>query len=220
MAMDHFCTVYSADVASLAAPAFFEQGLKLVPPARREAALRMRRGEDQRLSLGVGLLLVQALRDRGLSPAAAIARDRMGKPFLPEHPGLFFNLSHAGTRALCVLSDLPCGCDVEEPGRGTPALARRFFAPDEQLLLARLPDGFDELFCFLWTRKESYLKATGEGLSRSLSSFSALFPPPEAHFRMGREAPGALSAICLLAGPEVTLPEPKRITLRPERMLS
>ncbi len=218
--MTHFCTVYSADVAFLAAPAFFEQGLCRVPEARRAATLRMRRDEDQRLSLGVGLLLSRALLDRGLDPRAAVARDDRGKPFLPEHPGLFFNLSHAGTRALCIMSDLPCGCDVEETRRSSPALAVRFFAPDEQAMLARLPGCFDELFCFLWTRKESYLKATGEGLSRSLNSFSALFPPAEAHFRMNREDPGCQSAVCLLAPAEETLSEPVRLFPSPEELLS
>ena len=56
--------------------------------------------------------------------------------------------------------------------RRSDAIARRFFAPGEQRRLFALGEAerYREFFR-LWTCKEAFLKATGEGLSRSLRSY-------------------------------------------------
>ena len=92
----------------------------------------------------------------------------------PGADGLRFNVSHSGDRALYALSpDVEVGVDVELPRtRRTDALARRFFAPGEQERLFALPEPARvDAFFRLWTCKEAFLKATGEGLSRSLRSY-------------------------------------------------
>ncbi len=94
-----------------------------------------------------------------------------GKPFVD---GLHFNVSHSGDYALYAISpDLEVGVDVELPRiRRTDALARRFFAPGEQERLFALDEPARAVAFFkLWTCKEAFLKATGEGLSRSLRSY-------------------------------------------------
>jgi len=45
------------------------------------------------------------------------------------------------------------------------------------LIEAAAPDARSSLFLRLWTLKEAFLKATGEGLSRPLDSFSVQFDP-------------------------------------------
>ena len=223
----HFCRVWFADTAPLAAPSLFAEGYRRMSPARQAKIDRLRFDEGKRLSLGAGLLLRTALASAGLDAATEpIETGPCEKPYLAAHPELRFNLSHSGTRVLCVLSDLDCGCDVERIGQGSPALADRFFAPEEQERLkipgpadsaSRHPpeNGFwQRLFCRIWTRKESYLKATGEGLSRSLSSFSVFSPPPAAHFLDYQDSPDTLSSVCLLMDPtdsDASLPEPVRI---------
>ena len=100
------------------------------------------------------------------------------KPSLgPAHvdSGITFNLSHSGGIALFAFSRRrEVGIDVEQVRRDSDleAIARRFFSAREQSQLAALPaeEKFDAFFrC--WTRKEAYIKATGDGLSVPLSEF-------------------------------------------------
>ena len=111
-------------------------------------------------------------RAQGLPPAEVAFR--YGAHGKPGADGLRFNVSHSGDYALYAISpDLEVGVDVELPRtRRTDALARRFFAPGEQERLFALDEPARAVAFFkLWTCKEAFLKATGEGLSRSLRSY-------------------------------------------------
>ncbi len=91
-------------------------------------------------------------------------------------PGPHFNLSHSGALALyAVCADVEVGIDVElyDPDFAGQRIPERFFSPDEVSALRALPEpeqarGFLEL----WTRKEAFIKARGDGLSLALDSFS------------------------------------------------
>ena len=129
---------------------------------------------------------------------------------------MHFSLSHAGSWALCAVSDRPAGCDVERLGRGDPRIPGRFFHPEERAALeaAGDPAKWDRLFGRIWTRKESYLKATGEGISAPLSGFSVLVDPPGGRF-FGAQAPDAEYAfsLCVLGEPAAA-PEWRIVLLR------
>ncbi len=108
------------------------------------------------------------------------------KPSLgPEHAGsdITFNLTHSGGIALLAFTRRrEIGVDVEQvrhdfdPG----AIARRYFSTHEQNQLADLsaPEKV-EAFFRCWTRKEAYIKATGDGLSLPLSQFDVSLVPGE-----------------------------------------
>lgn len=106
-----------------------------------------------------------------------------GKPELHSSLGsnLRFNLSHTFglvAAAVCVEHDL--GIDIEAGDRGTHGLrvAERFFsAPEVALVRDRAGEERKEAFFRIWTLKESYIKATGEGFRRSLQSFSFTLDP-------------------------------------------
>ena len=101
-----------------------------------------------------------------------------GKPFLdaPAHGrSLRFSLSHSGDLALVAVSlGREVGVDVERvrPRVDLEGFAARYFSPPEREALARVPPG-DRLRAFLeiWTLKEAYLKACGDGLARALDAF-------------------------------------------------
>lgn len=98
-----------------------------------------------------------------------------GKPHL-RGVGLSFNLSHSHDAiVLAVAQGLVLGVDVERLRRleDRDGLVGRFFSAREQAAFAALPVGDrDEAFFRLWTRKEAYIKALGDGLSCPLDSFS------------------------------------------------
>ena len=213
-----------ASVEALRDPAVFARGLSTVSEQRREKLARLRAQAPRLLSLGAALLLDRMLLDAGLPPAGAFAFGEQGKPYLPGLPDVHFSLSHSGTRVLCALSDAELGCDVEGTCRCDPALARRFFHPDETAWLLSLPPREqDGAFLRLWTLKESYVKAVGLGLSLPLDAFRilpegdgfALTAPSDARpwALRSMEAEDCFCAVCALNPPETI----ERVSLFPER---
>lgn len=103
-----------------------------------------------------------------------------GKPSLDGVP-LCFNLSHsAGYALIAVAFGRDLGVDLEEirPQDDLLALANRFFAPPEQAAVAAAPPAERPATFFrVWTRKEAYLKACGDGLSLALDSFTVSAAP-------------------------------------------
>ena len=89
-----------------------------------------------------------------------------GRPFLPDHPGTDFNLSHTSEWiALAICQDgRRIGIDLETVDPTFPALeiAAEFFLPEERDWIASGPV---ERFFHLWTAKEALMKATGRGMS-------------------------------------------------------
>lgn len=97
-----------------------------------------------------------------------------GKPFLPGGK-LELNLSHSGGRALFGFARRPLGVDIEKlrPIDDALDISTRFFSPPETALLADLePEERSRRFLDIWTMKEAFVKALGEGLSRPLTSFT------------------------------------------------
>jgi len=109
-----------------------------------------------------------------------------GKPALAgelAESALFFNLAHSEDLALIAVTQLgQIGVDVEQIRAMTDAneLVERFFSPRESALFHTLPaNQKDTAFFNLWTRKEAWLKATGEGIAHSLSQVEVTFLPAE-----------------------------------------
>src|SRR5260370_32955202 len=119
-------------------------------------------------------------------PAADIRFEYLtsGKPQLAaeQNPSaLQFNVSHSANMALIAVgSEHRLGVDIEKI-RGdvdTSALAERFFSLRERAGLQALPEHLRVPgFFACWTRKEAFLKATGEGLSFPLADFSVTTHP-------------------------------------------
>jgi 4'-phosphopantetheinyl transferase len=101
-----------------------------------------------------------------------------GKPSVSGHDNgqkLNFNLSHTEGMAIFGFTrGRRIGVDIEslradfQPGE----IAERFFSPVERAGLSGiLPADRHEIFFRIWTRKEAYIKAIGEGLSHPLHQF-------------------------------------------------
>ena len=101
-----------------------------------------------------------------------------GKPFIGNF-GIEFNLSHSGDWVLFAFThSAEIGVDIEQirPLPDMPDVARQNFSAAEFALWQAAP-AWDRTQAFYrcWTRKESFIKAIGEGLSCPLDSFEVAF---------------------------------------------
>lgn len=165
-------TVYFADIAPLSDAELFEKGYALMSSQRKDRIDRYFFKEDKQLSLGVGLLLRQACLDLGYSHVPDILYEK--KPVFKNEKDLHFNLSHSGTKVLCVISDVPCGCDIEGHKKDCLEIAHRFFFEGEydEIMSKETEEEKQKCFYRMWTLKESFMKATGLGFSLPLNKFS------------------------------------------------
>jgi len=102
-----------------------------------------------------------------------IAYSSKGKPFLHEGEHIKFNVSHSGQWVVAAFGPKRIGIDIEEIKPGKMKIAKRYFTETEVYDLLQKPENEQSDYFFeLWTCKESYLKALGKGLTKSLGSFS------------------------------------------------
>jgi|SRR5947209_391557 len=138
-------------------------------PAERARAGRYRRPDDaRRFSVARGWLRHVLGDVCATAPADVVLADGPGKPRLSEPAGPRFNLAHAGDLALIAVAEQEVGVDVEHVDSGPAGLEATALActPSEAVALDGLPvDQRAAAFLRLWTAKEAYLKATGDGLS-------------------------------------------------------
>jgi 4'-phosphopantetheinyl transferase len=103
-----------------------------------------------------------------------------GKLSLPSHP-LKFNLSSCQNRVIFTfMLENELGVDLEQvrPLTELNQMVKHWFSPAEQAsLFALAPDLHKEAFFHIWTQKEAFLKAHGEGLSLPLQDFSVSVNP-------------------------------------------
>lgn len=126
-------------------------------------------------SLTGDLLLNQMIRSRLPDVRLPLIRKTTasGKPYLPACSGLHFSISHSGSLVVCAISSVPVGVDLELPRTVNPAVAARWFSPEEQALLEQEPSAFFDL----WMAKEAVLKEIGCGLCGGLKTVSVRLSP-------------------------------------------
>ncbi|MGE7604549.1 4'-phosphopantetheinyl transferase family protein [Peribacillus sp. NPDC097675] len=123
----------------------------------------------------IGDLLVRfALKERygSIGRELKIKTNDYGKPFLVEHPSFHYNISHSGEYVVCAVHDDAVGVDIEYIGPYDWPLAKELFTEEEYQDLLNAKDEGLATFYDIWTLKESYVKAIGEGLSKPLKDFS------------------------------------------------
>jgi 4'-phosphopantetheinyl transferase len=105
------------------------------------------------------------------------AKNKHGKPFLPGQSTFHFNISHTRNALVVCISDIPVGIDIEKMNAADSAAARKVFTGHEIAYIFR--DDKDDCLRFneIWTKKESYLKWTGEGWSPELAGTDVLCEP-------------------------------------------
>ena len=157
----------------------------------------MRTKEGENPSVAARRLLASALETAYGIPAASclVEKDEKGKPCLAGRPDLHISISHSGPYAACAFGDQPVGIDIEI--WRTHSKWQRIvdkMHPREREAMTRLCGGAISRdtaepvrqFCDLWVRKESFLKAVGEGLRLSLDAFDTTGNMVSQDLREGR----------------------------------
>jgi len=148
--------------------------LPFVVAEERRRAQRFARTIDAIRHL-VGRALVRRVLQlsRGGALPGDFAVAPQGKPAVPGED-VDFSISHSGDMVWAAFCrGAAVGIDVEET-RDIPDVADLAcqFHPDEAAAIRAHPDAArTAAFYRCWTRKEAFLKATGEGLNRPLDSF-------------------------------------------------
>lgn len=162
--------LYSIDINSLDLSEY-EQ----LSDYRKSKADRCMQEKDRRRSIAAGCLIEQ-----GLSELYGLHEKNMqyvqnvyGKPYFRDCPHIFFNVSHSGDMCIVCFSDYEVGCDVQKMEKADLSVAKRFFTAPERDYILNSKDT-DAAFYSVWTLKEAFIKAVGQGLAIPLDSFSVL----------------------------------------------
>lgn len=95
-----------------------------------------------------------------------------GKPAFWGSSAPHFNISHSGKYAVCALSEVSCGIDIQEKKElKNRRIFEKILSPKEQKE-ALLSTDKTTVFYKYWTRKESFLKLTGQGITVDLREIS------------------------------------------------
>jgi 4'-phosphopantetheinyl transferase len=189
----------------------------LLAPAERHRADAFHRAQDRDRFVAANALLRLAVADRlgrpaGIDRACRTCGKPHGKPAVVGAPGLEVSVSHSGDWIAVAITELgPVGVDVEEvkPSTDLSSMFSYVFSPAE---LDALQDP-GEHFYQAWTRKESVLKATGDGLRTRMSTLTVL-PESETHnIRDLAPRPGYAAAVTVLTAEPLTVVERDGSTL-------
>lgn len=166
----------------------------LLDDDERARAARFVFERDRHQFIAAHALLRLLLQELAGGPAGAwrFTAGSHGKPALhPDHGlgHLAFNITHTRGAVACAMTlDHDIGVDIEDVDRRGRLLevADAYFAPDELILLRRAPPSAQRgIFFRLWTLKEAYIKAHGDGLSLPLDRFAFSLSPPAIAFAPG-----------------------------------
>lgn len=131
---------------------------------------------DRKLSL-YSQLLVRAMicKYTNLCPSEIeLVPNQYGKPYLEKVPNFYFNLSHTRDAIVVAISDSEIGVDVEKIQKSNLQIAKRFYTNNEFSYVMENQEQIDYRFYEVWTKKESYSKYVGKGLSLPFRSFDVL----------------------------------------------
>lgn len=149
----------------------------IVSERKRERLDRYKHIEDYRRSL-LGDVLSRSLLEKMTGIDACeldICVDDMGKPYVANVENVYFNVSHSGEWVVCIVSDKPCGIDIETMDKDNLDIAKRFFAKSEYEYISNCSEEeINGRFYEIWTAKEAYLKYEGKGLRIDLGSFEVV----------------------------------------------
>lgn len=129
-------------------------------PKRYERALKYKYQEDYLRCVGAYILLYKEL---GSFTESDLYFNEHGKPYIKNKP--FFSYSHSGDYICLVIDNYEVGVDIEKVKDFKISNLCRVFNEKELVF----GDKSNKNFYEIWTKKESYLKLTGQGITANLN---------------------------------------------------
>lgn len=141
-----------------------------LPKYRQDKILAIKDENGKRLSLLVGKLFKEGLKEFGLPDYdEKVVIEDTQHPYIPGNP-VYFAMSHSGTKAMVVISKRKCGCDIQfMKDDSSTSLAERFFNESEYDEIRNNANPVETFYKY-WSLKECYMKASGKGLSLGLKN--------------------------------------------------
>ncbi len=140
--------------------------LRFVQTEKRERILKQKvKQNTDNMLIGEILAKVIIKKTFGIGIAQQeFAYTECGKPYLPNHPDVHFNISHSGEYVACTVSNKPVGVDIQKIGEYNSDVAKRVCNEKELVQIENSLDRASE-FTKLWAQKESVLKMYGTGIA-------------------------------------------------------
>ena len=134
--------------------------------------LKLKKTEFGKISKVMGyVLLLQALKDLNIKTLPIIEYNKYGKPFLKNIPNLYFNISHTNDEdnlyLVLVIDNKEVGIDLIKSRKDSLI---RYCTNEIEYHSIINSNNIDEEFTRLWTKKESYLKCIGTGITKDLKN--------------------------------------------------
>lgn len=129
----------------------------------------VRKQDQDRFTIGRGFLRAILSRYTGIAPLDLQFNLGAGKkPYIQNNVSIFFNISHSLNWVLVAVSNKDVGVDIEfiDPDFSPNEVVHEYFSSAEVNYLDTQPN--NSAFYTLWTRKEAFLKATGQGIGDHL----------------------------------------------------
>lgn len=160
--------------------------LPFVSPERQKIVLGYYHSIDQKLSLYAALLVRMELSKRTGIPAVSLnfSTQFLHKPLLLSAPEYQFNFSHTHNMILCgITMEGPIGVDVETINRNLVIENMEGILHPAEWQYINESDSFIRQIRFyeIWTKKESYVKFLGTGLSKRINNINILTPEFSSH---------------------------------------
>lgn len=165
--------IYCVHIDQVLHETTFQELTQYIVPEKIARINRFRKRIDATRSL-LGDLIIRVIlcRHYGLhNDEIKYAYQEFGKPYFEDYPQFHFNISHSGDWVVGVVSTASVGIDIEKIADVKTDMYSLVLTDEENKKLQRLFDAERNSFFFeLWTLKESYVKATGKGLSEGLNT--------------------------------------------------
>lgn len=164
--------VYMFSLASLQDGQIQQEAMKLLSETDRISMEEIKSQKKQLTFLGGRILLQYVVRLHGID-AFHLAYGKNGKPYFSDIRDFFFNISHSGDYLILAWSHYEIGIDMEQIRKELPRFPERMLSPTDFSFWQKQND-LAKIKCFfeLWTRKESYIKLSGDSIFRKVKELS------------------------------------------------